>query len=214
MEKFEEGNFYHIYNRGANRGNIFFVHNDYETFLRRFFYYLYPSVQTLCWCLMRNHYHALIRLRTTSEQVMLYESLMDSFRSDRFHGELSPEIKPYVVSRQLAHFLNSYTRFVNQKLNRKGTLVEGPLKRIKIGDDDYLTHLVCYIHRNPIHHGLVQNYMEYPYSSYTDFITDKNSFVVKNIVIDLFGGIQNFVHAHDEFRLKIEMSSRNGLYLE
>jgi len=214
MEKFEEGNYYHIYNRGANRGNIFFAHNDYEEFLKRFFYYLYPSVQTLCWCLMSNHFHALIRVRTLSEQIILYENFIDSFVSDRFHGKLSPETKPFNVSRQLAHFMNSYTRFFNQKLSRKGTLVEGPLKRIKITDDNHLTHLVCYIHRNPIHHGLVRNYMDYFYSSNSEFISERKSFVEKRDVIDRFGGVQNFVHAHDEFRLKIEMTLRNGLYLE
>lgn len=214
MEKFEAGDFYHIYNRGANREDIFFEVEDYDVFLKKYFYYLYPSVETLSWCLMKNHFHALIRVRTINEQTKLYEKLVDKFNSGNFHGKLSPEIKPYNASRQLAHFMNSYTRFVNRKMNRKGTLVEGPLKRKKITGYSYLAHLICYIHRNPIHHGLTESYSDYTYSSYTDFITEKSTFVAKTKVINLFGGSNNFVDAHKEFKLKNESKLESNLYLE
>lgn len=214
MEKFEAGYFYHIYNRGANKGNIFFELDDYEQFLKKYIYYLYPAVQTLCYCLMSNHFHALIRPRTVTEQGTLYNKYVDSFKSDRFHGKLSPGIKPYSASRQLAHFMNSYTRSFNKKTNRKGTLVEGPLKRIKINSDSHLTNLICYIHRNPIHHGITENYTEYPHSSFSDFHIEKNSFIMKNRVLDMFGGIDNFVEAHEEFKLKCESKMETNFYLE
>lgn len=214
MEKFEAGDFYHIYNRGANRENIFFEQEDYDVFLKKYFYYLYPSVETLSWCLMSNHFHALIRIRTVSEQVELYKKFVESFKSGRFHGRFSPEIKSYNASRQLAHFMNSYTRFLNRKMNRKGTLIEGPIKRIKISSDSHLTHLICYIHRNPIHHGLTESYSEYTYSSYTDFINGRSSFTTKNKVLDLFEGIENFIDAHEEFKLKNEFKLESTLYLE
>ena len=214
MDIFEEGNFYHIYNRGANRENIFFERGDYDVFLEKYIYYLYPAMETLSWCLMKNHFHALIRIRTETEQVFLYKKMADSFKTSRFHGEISPEIKPYNAPRQLAHFMNSYTRFVNRRLNRKGTLVEGPLKRKNITDESYLAHLICYIHRNPIHHGLTENYSDYTYSSYTDFINGSSSFTAKNKVMDLFGGIENFVDAHEEFKLKNESKLESNFYLE
>lgn len=214
MEKFEAGYFYHIYNRGANRDDIFFEHGDYDVFLEKYIYYLYPAVETFSWCLMSNHFHALIRIRTVNEQVALYKKFVEGFKSGRFHGKISPEIKPYNVSRQLSHFMNSYTRFVNRKMNRKGTLVEGTLKRIKITDESYLTHLICYIHRNPIHHGLTESYSEYTYSSYNNFINGSISFTAKNKVLDLFEGTEYFVDAHEEFKLKNEFKLESTLYLE
>jgi putative transposase len=214
MEPFEEGYYYHIYNRGAGRANLFFEINDYHEFLKKYFYYLYPSVQTYSWCLLSNHFHALIRIRTLTEQTYLYKKLRRQFDAGKFHGKLSPAVKPFIASKQLSHLMNSYTRYVNKREERTGTLIQGPINRIKILDELHFLHMVCYIHRNPIHHKLVQNYTAYPYSSYSDFISGKKSFVEKKNVIERFGGTINFVQAHDEFRLNIEMSSKNGLYLE
>ena len=39
---FEEGQYYHIYNRGNNRGAVFFKPENYIFFLRRWKKYLLP----------------------------------------------------------------------------------------------------------------------------------------------------------------------------
>ena len=212
MEPIKEGNFYHIYNRGAGKGNIFRVHQDFTEFIQKYYYYLYPSVQTFAWCLLNNHFHAMVRIRTHDEQASLYKQIPEHFKSHAFHGRLDPKDKPYIASRQLSHLMNSYTRYFNKKYDYNGTLIEGPLKRKKVIDQTNFYHLVCYIHRNPIHHGISKTYTDYKYCSYLDFLTDKETFVEREYVLKGFGGGNNFIQAHEEFRLKID--DGDDIYLE
>jgi putative transposase len=212
MEPFVEGNFYHIYNRGAGRFKLFWSQDDYNEFIRKYHYYLFPAIQTYAWCLMNNHFHALIRIRTHDEQVEFFKLKKKEFDSNNFHGSLDPQIKPFVAYKQLSHFMNSYTRFINKKKGRTGTLVEGSIKRKKVLDEENFVHLICYIHRNPIHHNVSTNYTGYKYSSYNDYVHNRTSFIEKKWVFNLFGGINNFIEAHDEFKLRL--GSDSDLYLE
>jgi len=212
MVPIEQGNYYHIYNRVAGKGNLFRANEDFTEFIERYVYYLYPCLQTFAWCLLNNHFHAMIRIRTHEEQAILYREMAEGFQSNEFHGKLDPKVKPYNASRQLSHLMNSYTRYFNKKYDRSGTLIEGPLKRKKVVDQSNFYHLICYIHRNPIHHRIAKTYTDYEYCTYLDFLTDKETFVEREYVVNGFGGEMNFIQAHEEFRLKID--GGDGFYFE
>ena len=52
----QSGNFYHIYNRGNNRQNIFFERENYIYFLRLLKEHLIKkTVDIVAYCLMPNH---------------------------------------------------------------------------------------------------------------------------------------------------------------
>lgn len=208
METLKEGYFYHIYNRGAGRNKLFFSEDDYRDFLKKYEHYLSPAVQTFAWCLIENHFHCLIRPLTLEEQVLFYLSNKEKFESGYYHGTQNPEKISFNTSKQISHLMNSYTRYINKKKNRSGTLIEGPFKRIKVLDVSNFLNLICYIHRNPIHHKITKSYSSYPYSSYCDFIKKRKSFIELKQVIGKFGGIKNFVEAHKEFRLKVIPSKK------
>lgn len=55
--------YYHIYNRGINRGLIFFEEENYDFFLRQFKKYASVHVDVLAYCLMPNHFHFFIRVK-------------------------------------------------------------------------------------------------------------------------------------------------------
>jgi len=203
VEALKEGCYYHIYNRGAGRNKLFFDKSDYRVFLKKYGYYLSPVVETFAWCLIENHFHFLFRMKTVQEQLDFFESNRDHFKTGFYHGKISPEKNPFLASKQISHLMNSYTRYINRKKNRSGTLIEGPFKRIRIVDELNLLNLICYIHRNPIHHNIVKNYPEYPYSSFHDYTKKRESFIEIDQVISRFGGMENFKQAHAEFRLKV-----------
>ena len=200
MEPLEEMNYYHIYNRGAGKASIFFNEHDYYRFVEKYFYYLYVAAETYAWCLLNNHFHLLIRVRSVEEQYFIFKKIKSGFPKNSFYGDQYNSPKPYSVSQQLSHLFNSYTKTINRKTNRSGTFIEGSFKRKKIMDENHLLHIICYIHRNPIHHKITSNYSDYPYSSYKHMLSDDHLFIDTKTIIDRFGGINNFISSHKEYK--------------
>ena len=67
IEPLEYGKYYHIYNRAVGKDNLFGYHANYEHFLRLYDKYIEPVAETFAWCLMPNHLHLLIRMKTLEE---------------------------------------------------------------------------------------------------------------------------------------------------
>ena len=62
-EPLVQGNYYHIFNRGNNRCNLFEQPAEYEHFLWLYDKYVSPVADTLAWALMRNHFHFLVYIK-------------------------------------------------------------------------------------------------------------------------------------------------------
>lgn len=200
MEKLKDGYYYHIYNRGAGKSDIFRENDDFSRFIEKYRYYLQIAAETYACCLLRNHFHFLVRVREAEEQESEFHRLKRESGEKSFFGSDYEKWKYYSVSVQLRHLLNSHTKYFNKKWNRSGTLLEGSFKRKRILNEEHLNHLICYIHRNPIHHNIVRSYDDYPYSSYQTYISEASSFLHRSKALINFGGKDNFVQAHMEFK--------------
>ncbi|MCC5908365.1 MAG: hypothetical protein JJU13_19265 [Balneolaceae bacterium] len=135
-----------------------------------------------------------------------FQQIKNNYPEGSFYGDHFNSTKPYQASKQFSHLMNSFTKSINPKMMRSGTLVAGAFKRKRIKDENHFTHLVCYIHRNPIHHGITDNYSDYPYSSYHSYIHSINKeypFLEKEKVLTQLGGRENFIEAHQEFKLML-----------
>jgi REP element-mobilizing transposase RayT len=131
-----EHSYYHVYARGANKQPIFLDADDYMFFISLFERYLsanpatnkagipYPhygtTIELLAYCLMSNHFHAL-----------LYQIDQGAMR-DLMHS-----------------LMTSYSRYFNFKYRRTGSLFESRYKASMIHDQVYLEHISRYIHLNP-----------------------------------------------------------------
>ncbi|MGI0107894.1 transposase [Salinimicrobium sp. WS361] len=186
IEPIETGNFYHIYNRGNNGSNIFFEEENYSYFLRLYEKYIPPVADTFAWCLMRNHFHLLLYLKTDSE-----------IKKEDYLFFPGKESKKPDASRQLGHLFNAYAQAINKKYGRTGSLMEKSFERKRITSEDYLKQIIFYIHNNPVHHGVVQRMREYPWSSYNIIISDNPTIVKRKEVIEIFGDIDNFKAYHE-----------------
>jgi REP element-mobilizing transposase RayT len=176
----EPGGFYHIYNRGINSEDIFKSPENYDFFIRQYTKYVSPVVETWSYCLLKNHFHFLIRVNL--------ETTFKTLPNGKAY-ELNP-------SRQLGHFFNSYAQAINKQFNRTGSLLENSFKRKPLDDDRYLSQLVWYIHSNAQKHGIVDDFRRWPYSSYKHFLSDDNTFLAKEKVLDWFGGKEHFKNFH------------------
>ncbi len=54
--------YYHIFNRGNNRENIFYNQENYRYFLQKYDQYLSRYLDTFCFCLLPNHFRFLARI--------------------------------------------------------------------------------------------------------------------------------------------------------
>ena len=160
---FDPGAYYHLFNRGVNRDNIYFENRNYLFFLFNIERYLLPLADLIAYCLMPNHYHLLIHYRETSE--------VDSTTED---------------SKAMMKISVSYTKAINYRYNRVGPLFQGAFQAKSIDSDTYLSHLIGYIHLNPVTTGLVESPEEWLYSSFHDY-QDLDPQEIKHILIDLGG---------------------------
>ncbi|GEM_PF-122382 len=61
------GHTYHIFNRGNQGYNIFFSDENFRFFLRRYHEFMSPFVDTLAYCLLPNHFHLVIQIKSAEE---------------------------------------------------------------------------------------------------------------------------------------------------
>ena len=181
------GNYYHIYNRGNNGTNVFFDIENYNHFLRLYSKYIDPIAETYAWCLLRNHFHILVRIKNI-EEIKVAELTY------------STKEKPKVIdaSRQFSHLFNAYTQSINKRYNRTGSLFEKPFERKLVSNEKYFQNLIYYIHNNPVHHGFVEKINLYPWSSYESIISDKPTKIKKAAIIELYGDVDNFIFYHNQ----------------
>ena len=76
MEKFSDNfqpnTYHHVYNHAIGHENLFRNEGNYEYFLNKYAEYLFPVCQTYAYCLMANHFHLLIKIRSEEELVAFH----------------------------------------------------------------------------------------------------------------------------------------------
>lgn len=185
----ENGNYYHVYNRGNNGIDVFFDTESYHHFLRLYNKYISPIAETYAWCLLKNHFHLLVYIKLENE-------------IDRSKLEYSTVEKPKILdpSKQFGHLFNAYTQAINKKFKRTGALFEKPFERKQITSERYLQNVIYYIHNNPVQHGFVQQMSLYPWSSFESIVSDKPTKLKRQNVIDLYGTKFDFLDYHNTFQ--------------
>ena len=135
-----QGGYYHVYNRGNHKQNIFLIEKDYKRYLEKLKEYKQKhNVTILAYCLMSNHVHFLLR-------------------------QNSPE----PVSTFIQKLHTAYSMYFNIKYATVGHLFADRFKAKIVARDEYITHLSRYIHLNPI--KLVTKLTSYKFSSYPTYM--------------------------------------------
>ena len=90
----------------------------------------------------------------------------------------------------------AYSKGINKAYERSGALFERPFRRIVVDSENYFSHLVVYIHRNPQRHGLIADFRAWPYTSYGTMLSDKATHLRREEVLAWFGGRSAFEAVH------------------
>lgn len=193
MEPLLPSSRYHIYNHANGFELIFKNPENYKFFMERYEKYILPIADTLAYCLMPNHFHLLICIKNEKDIVVAMDgkSLLNKYYSTESSIDREKIIGQY-ISKQFANLFSSYTQAFNKVYGRMGSLFMKNFKRKLVDSEEYLKDLIIYIHQNPVKHGFVFNPVDWKYSSYGKILSDKETFLLKNEVIELFGDVDNF----------------------
>ena len=195
---FEEGCFYHVYNRTVDKQPMFKSESNYQYFLKQYNKYMSPVADTYAYCLLPNHFHLLLRIK--ENDLMLTD--LTSFQKLSNLSSLSIQDKSAqeLVSHQFRKFFQSYAMAFNKEQNRLGTLFQTPFKRTHVKEDSYFTQLIYYIHSNPQHHNLIDDFRNWKWSSYSRILLDTPSALKKDEVINWFGNKDVYKEYHQDLQ--------------
>lgn len=200
-EPFVSDNCYHLFNRGVEKRIIFSSERDYQRFLQTLYYYQFAGpkpkfstkdrfkvndfslnpkiVEIICYCLMPNHFHLLIK-----------------------------QLKDNGITEFSGKVINSYTKYYNTKHKRIGHLFQGTFKAVPIETDMQFMHVSRYIHLNPYTSEITDNLENYTYSSYPHYIgLVKDRLCNSEIVLGFFkntNDYKEFVSGHGDYGRELE----------
>lgn len=183
LHHFVNSEIYHVFNRGIDRRETFTDNNEFERAVTSMNYYLHKKpvnklstylksvqqgsridnnegillVDLICYCLMGNHFHFLVRQNEDGG-----------------------------ISKFLSNFQNSYTRYFNTKHERTGPLFSTQFKAVRIENENQLAHISRYIHLNPYTSEVVNSFdqlISYPWSSLEKYLNLNSSTNLKKEII-------------------------------
>jgi putative transposase len=155
---FEAQSYYHIYNQGNNSQKIFFEPRNYLLFLKKIRKLPKPAFTVIAYCLMPNHFHFLV---------------YTDFDPSETHKQ------DQKMSVKIGSLLSSYTKAINKKHDRTGSLFRAGTKSKQLvyekdPSKSYLSTCFHDIHQNPVRAHLVSQLHDWQYSSYRDYAGYRN----------------------------------------
>ena len=175
------GEYYHVFNRGTDKKMIFTNNNEYRRFFDLIRFYQYQKtirfsylnkterekiikesvgeqlVEIICYCLMPNHYHLLLK-----------------------------QIADNGISRFIRTITNSYAKYFNAIHERTGILFQGNFKAVRVEDNEQLLHISRYIHINPLTGFVTENLNDWYWSSLREYVYNPSEICNKEIILDQF----------------------------
>ncbi len=178
------GEYYHIYNRGNSKQNIFLDDSDYDRFAKLL--YLCNSTKSI------NFRDDIVNQKIDAWDFDRGKPIVSIgawvLLSNHFHIFLTPSPRSHLGDEDsVAYFMRklctAYSMYFNKKYDRVGGLFEGTFRSVHIVNDPQLKYLFSYIHLNPVKiidslwkEKGIKDYKKtlvfldkYPWSSYHDY---------------------------------------------
>ena len=191
------GSIFHIYNRGVNKGPIFFSEEDCRNFLDIAVYY---KTNTAKLSDQRTIKRTLVTtdgdtgspstgsgakpdqtkdliIRKPAEEPRV-KILAYCLMPNHFHFIIKQLVDGGITT-YMRHFINSYVHHINLKNERVGPLFQGRFKNVPVENDEQLMHLSRYIHLNPLVDNLVVDLRDYTLSSYLNYLGEQEDKLVE-----------------------------------
>ena len=185
-------NYYHVFNRAIGREKLFISTDDYEYFLQKLKCHTLPVADIFAYSLLPNHFHLVMRINSQDILAAHFQS-----KKRKPFDALTHDISDFNMER-FSNWLNGYTKFFNNKYDRKGGLFIDYTKRIEAKSDADITSFILYTHQNAVHHRLRKEIGQWPYDSYQEILGRGPTFLMRTEMIEWFGSAQRFEEFHKQ----------------
>lgn len=138
------GEFFHVYNRGADKRVIYKDRADYSRFLELL--YIANSRDAVTIKDFKKQHPVLFEIERGEPLVAIGGYCL---MPNHFHIILTPLVE-HGASKFMQKVSTGYSMYFNNRYERTGTLFEGKFKAQHAGRDEYLKYLFAYIHLNPV----------------------------------------------------------------
>lgn len=208
---FGVGEYYHCFNRGVNKQPIFENLRDYKRALQTLWFYSfkYPPLRYSQYTNLPAEKKVEIIRILREKHAKIVDIISFVLMPNHFHFLLK-QSEEIGVSKFLANFQNSYSRYFNTKHERIGPLFQGQFKAVRIEDDNQLLHVSRYIHLNPVTAYLIKNTSlleSYLWSSYPEYIgKSRVRLCTPNIILSQFRELKdykNFIYDQSSYQQEL-----------
>lgn len=175
---FVTGEYYHIYNRGVDKRDIFNDSKDVDRFLKSALLFNQSNpigsifehpfggetpkkdrlVEIVAYCLNPNHFHFILK-----------------------------QLKDGGISEFMKRLGGGYTTYFNLLNKRSGSLFQGVFKSSHIDSNEYLLRVSAYVNLNDSVHNLDKNSLTLTKSSWDEYLNQSNKKICDtDIILDQF----------------------------
>ncbi len=162
--------FYHVFNRGINKQDIFLSDQDYKFFLGKLRGLKQKHDHSIyALCLMPNHFH------------------------------ISIQTRKFPISKIMSSLTTSYSMYFNRKYQHFGPVFQNRFKSILIENDSYFLELSRYIYLNPVKAGLVKDPALYKYTSLREALGKEPLYFLDQNILRLVGDTEKSRKDYEKF---------------
>lgn len=178
---FANNQYYHIYNRGVEKRDIFLDESDYDRLLKSMADFnnacpvwkirgeasnemVEPYVEIVAYCINPNHFHLILK------------QLRNNGISDFMHK-----------------LGTGYTMYFNKKNKHSGVIFQGVFKSVHIDSNEYLLYVSAYVNCNSEVHG-IEKAENYRWCSFPEYAKLKAGITSGNeVILGQFANLEDYV---------------------
>ncbi|MBI2049502.1 transposase [Candidatus Roizmanbacteria bacterium] len=210
---------YHVFNRGIDHRPTFTDKSELTRGIMVIDFYRFakPPMRLSKFLKLSNEERDSVSKNIRDRNEKLIDMLAFCLMPNHFHFVLR-QLHDDGISKFLANFQNSYTRYFNVKGRRNGPLFLDQFKAVRIETDEQLLHVSRYVHLNPLTSYVVKGFkdlLKYPWSSLGDYINSKSLICELNTVLGFFKNKRDYkTFVEDNAGYQRELDEIKHLVLE
>lgn len=202
------GEYYHIYNRGVDKRDIFSDKKDINRFIESMVEFNQINIIGS----LRNFKKTPIESRISSEPLVAVVAYC--LNPNHFHLVLK-QLSDGGITKFMQKLQAGYTYYFNVKNSRTGSLFQGTFKSYLMGNEKYFNKIIGYVNKNYKIHNIPKKKENLVFASDYEYSNNNFKIVFKkegNKILEIFGGSKKFIEHCNEI-VSFIRKERGGITL-